>query len=38
MRINRPVVINERQAMAALEILDEVFFYISNNLCWHFNH
>jgi 4-aminobutyrate aminotransferase-like enzyme len=33
-RINPPLVINERQAEAGLQILDEVFAYISENVNW----
>lgn len=33
-RINPPLVINEGQAMAGLQILEEVFAYVSKNLNW----
>jgi 4-aminobutyrate aminotransferase / (S)-3-amino-2-methylpropionate transaminase / 5-aminovalerate transaminase len=33
-RINPPLVINERQAEAGLQILDEVFAFISENVNW----
>jgi 4-aminobutyrate aminotransferase-like enzyme len=33
-RLNPPLVINEGQAMAGLEILEEVFAYVSKNLNW----